>query len=152
MTGTDIQGRVQRLINDPGGSWTPTQYIDATNHGMVSVANARANANDSAFVFPLAVVNGQEQPVDFIKFAGTNPIEQRNLGAGGIKWYYTGSVQPTVKYYRYPPAIAALSETIYFPAGKFIEALVLSAAIYLQEQRGVYKNDEKYAKLAALLA
>jgi hypothetical protein len=151
MTGTELQGQIQRITNDTNTAWSPTQYLEAINYAITYVSQRRAIANDAEFVFPLSIVNGQDQPADFIKFAGTNPIEIRDLSTGGRKWYYTGSTMPTVKYYRNRPQLTSLSDTVQLNY-KHCEAAKLAAAIYLKEMRGTYDMSKEKERLEVLLA
>jgi hypothetical protein len=149
MTGTELQGQIQRIINDTNTAWSPTQYLEAINYAITYVSKRRSDANDVEFLFPVTVTNGQDQPVDFLKFAGTNPVEIRDLGTGR-KWYYSGA-QPTVKYYRNRPQLTALSDTVQLNY-KHCEAAKLAAAIYLKEMRGTYDMSKEKERLEVLLA
>jgi hypothetical protein len=148
MTGTDIQTRVKAKLNDKTGAWSGADYLNAVNTALVYCCNMRIAKNDAEFVFPLAIVNGQDQPADFVRFSGTNPIEIRDLGSAGRKWYYTGSVQPTVKYYRMRPLLAAIGDTIVMPY-TWLECMVKVARYELELARGTVSEQAALDKADA---
>ena len=149
MTGQDVIDKALRIINATPESFSSAMQLDAVNYGNNLVSHRRIAMNDPDFIFPLSIVNGQDEPVEFVKFAGTNPIEIRDLGTGR-KWYYTGSVMPSVKYYRMRPQLAALSDAIYHNY-RHCEAVKLATAIYLNESRG-YNMAQERARLDEMLA
>jgi hypothetical protein len=148
MTGADFITAVKNMINASPTSYTPAQYLDAVNYAINYVCKRRIDKNDPEFIFPLGVVNGQDQPADFVKFAGNFPIEIRDMGVKR-QWFYTGSMVQS-KYYRNRPNLTLTSEQI--PLNyHHTEAAKLAAAIYLKEQRGFNMAQEK-ARLEEMLA
>lgn len=148
MTGAEFIAAVKNMINASPTSYTAAQYLDAVNYAINYVSKKRIDKNDPEFIFPLSVVNGQDQPADFVKFAGNFPIEIRDLGSKRT-WHYTGS-QVLSKYYRNRPNITLTSEQISLNYAH-TEAAKLAAAIYLKEQRGFNMAQEK-ARLEEMLA
>jgi hypothetical protein len=148
MTGTELKTRVKAKLNDKTGAWSDNDYLNASNSSLIYCVNMRIARNDPEFVFPLAVVNGQDQPADFVRFAGTNPIEIRDLGASGRKWYYTDAVQPTVKYYRMRPLLTTLGDTIIMPY-TWLECMVKIARYELELSRGTVSEQAALDKADA---
>jgi hypothetical protein len=151
MTGTDMQTWLQDELTDTSTSWSPDAYLRAINYSQCSVAKQRCDKADAQFVFPLGIVNGQDEPANFYKFAGTNPIEIRNLGSAGRKWYYTGSTQPTVKYYRLPDELTTLADSLQVPP-VWLKAVMLTAKIRLESQHGIKNLADDKEELAKLMS
>ena len=149
MTGTELKGQIERLVNDQGGAWTPSQYLDAINYAIRYVSKKRIDKNDTEFIFDLSVINGQEVPDNFERFAGNTPVTIKDTG-GTRQFFYTGAM-PVVKYYVMRPVLANLADTIPFK-GSHTEAAKLAAAIYLKEQRGTFDMKNEKDRLAELLA
>lgn len=145
MTGTDMQNNLKAKLNDKATAWTDASYLNAINEGVKYCVNMRVLKKDPEFIFPVGVVNGQDEPADFIQFAGTVPIEVRDLGSSGRKWYYTGSTQPTVKYYRMRPLLTSLSDTIHL-SYTHLMACENYALYKLEQQRGTLTEQAKQAK------
>lgn len=151
MTGTEMQGQIQRIVNDVAGTaWTPTQYLEAINYAVRYVSKKRIDKNDIEFIFDLSVINGQVVPDNFERFAGSVPVTIKDTGLQR-QFFYTGSTMPVVRYYVMRPALASLADTVPFK-GSHLEAVKLSAAIYLKEQRGIYDMKNEKERLAELLA
>ena len=151
MTGTEMQGQIQRIVNDISGSaWTPTQYLEAINYAIRYVSKKRIDKNDTEFIFDLSVVNGQVVPDNFERFAGTVPVTIKDTGLQR-QFFYTGSTMPVVRYYVMRPVLTSLADTIPFK-GSHTEAVKLAAAIYLKEQRGIFDMKNEKERLAELLA
>jgi hypothetical protein len=148
MTGADFINAVKNMINASPTSYTPAQYLDAVNYAINYVCKRRIDKNDPEFIFPLTLVNGQDQPADFVKFAGNFPVEIRDLGSKRT-WHFTVS-NLQVKYYRNRPNITLTSEQISLNY-HHTEAAKLAASIYLKEQRGFNMAQEK-ARLEEMLA
>ena len=149
MTAQEAVTQSLLYINAEASSFAPAIELNAVNSGINKICVRRVRAKDAEFIFPVAVVNGQSQPADFMGFAGTNPIEIRDLGTDR-KWYYTGSVQPTVKYFRNRPNVTALTDEVQLPY-RWQEALVLWIAIRLNETRG-YNMDKDRADFEDMTA
>jgi hypothetical protein len=150
MTGTTMQGQIQRIVNDTSNAWTPLQYLDAINYAIRYVTKRRVDKNDAEFIFELGVINGQQQPDNFMKWSGNFPIFTKDTGAIR-QWFYTGTTMPIVKYFVMRPTLAALTDTIPFKS-EHEEALKLAAAIYLKEMRGTFDMDNEKERLEVLLA
>ena len=145
MTALEMQTSLKEKLNDKSSAWKDSQYIVAINEGIKYCVNMRVLKKDPEFIFPVGVVNGQDEPADFIQFAGTNPIEVRDLGSSGRKWYYTGSVQPTVRYYRMRPLVTALSDLIIMSPTHLMA--VENYALYkLEQSRNTLSEQAKQAK------
>lgn len=145
MTGLEMQTSLKDKLNDKASAWKDAQYLTAINDGIKYCVNVRAEAKDPNFLLPLSIVNGQDEPADFISFAGTIPIEVRDLGSAGRKWYYTGSTMPSVKYYRMRPLLTALSDIIVMSYSHM--AAVENYALYkLEQSRGTLTEQAKQAK------
>ena len=151
MTGTDMQTWLQDELTDTSTAWSPDAYLRAINYAQTTVAKLRCDKNDAQFIFPLSIVNGQDEPTNYYKFAGTSPIEIRNLGSAGRKWYYTGSVQPSVKYYRLPDELTALTDALQVPP-VWNKAVMLTAKIRLESQHGIKSLTDDKEELAKLMA
>ena len=145
MTGLEMQANLKGKLNDKASAWTPAQYLNAINEGIKYCVNVRVAKKDAEFLFPLGIINGQDEPADFISFAGTVPIEVRDLGAAGRKWYYTGSTMPSVKYYKMRPLLATLSDTLIMSYTHLMA--VENYAVYkLEQMRGTLSEQAKQAK------
>lgn len=145
MTGLEMQTSLKDKLNDKATAWKDAQYLTAINEGLKYCVNMRVAKKDPEFIFPLAVVNGQDEPADFISFAGNVPVEVRDLAGSGRKWYYTGSVQPTVKYYRMRPLLTALADTIVLSYSHLM-ACENYALYKLEQSRGTLSEQAKQAK------
>ena len=145
MTGLEMQTSLKDKLNDKANAWRNEQYLTAINEGLKYCVNMRVAKKDPEFIFPLGVVNGQDEPADFISFAGTVPIEVRDLGAAGRKWYYTGSTMPSVKYYRMRPLLTTLSDIILL-SYTHLMACENYALYKLEQQRGTLSEQAKQAK------
>ena len=149
MTGTELKGQIERLVNDQGGAWTPSQYLDAINYAIRYVSKKRIDKNDPEFIFDLSVINGQVVPDNFERFAGNTPVTIKDTG-GQRQFFYTGAM-PVVKYYVMRPTLTVIGDTIPFKSAH-MEPLKLCAAIYLKEQRGTFDMKNEKDRLAELLA
>jgi hypothetical protein len=150
MTGTELQGQIQRIINDTNNAWSPTQYLEAINYSIRYVTKRRVDKNDPEFIFDLGIINGQVVPDNFMKFAGNVPVTIKDTG-GQRQFFHTQSGTPSVKFYVMRPTLSALSDNIPMKS-EHSEALKLCAAIYLKEQRGTYDMTKEKERLEALLA
>lgn len=145
MTGLEMQANLKGKLNDKANAWSPDAYLNAINEGIKYCVNMRVLKKDPEFLFPLSIINGQDEPADFIQFAGNVPVEVRDLGAAGRKWYYTGSTMPSVKYYRMRPLLTTLSDTILLSYTHVMAAE--NYALYkLEQQRGTLSEQAKQAK------
>lgn len=145
MTGLEMQANLKGKLNDKATAWLDSQYLNAINEAIKYVVNMRVAKKDAEFLYPVTVVNGQDEPADFIQFAGTVPIEVRDLGSAGRKWYYTGSTMPSVKYYRMRPLLTTLSDAILLSYTHVMAAE--NYALYkLEQQRGTLSEQAKQAK------
>lgn len=145
MTGTEMQGQVQRITNDAGTAWTPTQYLEAENASMVRVAEILEKKSDPDLVYSMSISNGDSIPEYFIRFSGSYPIQQ-------IAGRFVCSGTITANYFRMPTQLTALTDTIDFRTRKCLEAMKLATAIYLKNQRGTFDMSKEEALFAELLA
>ena len=146
MTGTEMQGQIQRIVNDVSATaWTPTQYLEAINAAIVRVAEIMEKKSDADLLYTMAINSGDLIPEYFIRFAGTYPVQQEN-------GRFICGATLTAKYYRMPSQIVALADTIDFRSRKSLEAIKLASAIYLKEQRGTFDMKNEKERLAELLA
>ena len=74
MTGTELQSQIQRLVNDSGGAWTPSQYLDAINASISLVANVLIKNKNIELMDEITVNNGDVVPEYFMEFAGNVPV------------------------------------------------------------------------------
>ena len=145
MTGLEMQTSLKIKLNDKANAWSDAAYLNAINEAIKYCVNMRVLKKDPEFLFPLSIVNGQDEPADFIQFAGTVPVEVRDLGSAGRKWYYTGSTMPSVKYYRMRPLLTTLSDAILLSYTHVMAAE--NYALYkLEQQRGTLSEQAKQAK------
>lgn len=145
MTGTELKGQVERLVNDTGNAWTPTQYLDAINASISLVANILIKNKNIELMDEITVNNGDVVPEYFMEFAGNVPVAFSNG-----RFVSSGSL--SVKYFRMPTALTVIGDTIPFRDRRNIEALKLATAIYLKEQRGTFDMKNEKARLSELLA
>ena len=151
MTGLEMQGQIQRIINDVAGTaWTPTQYLEAINYAIRYVTKRRVDKNDPEFIFDLGIINGQDVPDNFMRFAGNFPITIKDTGAKR-QFFHTLSANPVAKFYVMRPTLTTLSDILPMKS-EHDEAIKLAAAIYLKEQRGIYDMKNEKERLETLLS
>ena len=144
MTGLEMQANLKGKLNDKASAWQDAQYLNAINEGIKYCVNARYAKKDPNFLTVIDITNGQEAPADFIEFAGTVPVDRRDV-AGIHRWYHASSSPLTAKYYRMRSLLASLSDSIDL-SYSHVMACESYAVYRLEQMRGTLTKQAEQAK------